>query len=234
MKARPRKILALDCSFGGHSVAVATSGGILAECHHPRTLPSEGIIKSIEQTLGRAQTGLGQLDCIAFGSGPGLFSGIRAACTAAQGIAHVYGLQTVAVPTAFALAEIHSCMRALVVYPAHRDHCYIAALERQAKGWHEVMGSSLYTNDNLPALPGEWNLCGRRLARLRHKFTRVYAGRLSHCQTNCASLAGTVAQLGLALFDEDKATDPVAARPNYVRLKVAYTKGERAAVAASK
>lgn len=226
---RDRPILALDCSFGGHSVAVADLDAVLAECHHPRQPPSGHIIASIKRLLVRLDITLADIAGVAFGAGPGLFTGIRAACACAQGLAFTQGLRVVAVPTTLALAQLHCRRRALVAYPAYKGHVYLAALEKRRHGWVEVIPPSLRALDNFPPMSGDWELCGRKLHAFRHRMARSVSGSLRARPSHNSSLAGVVGQIGMLRLRAGKAVEPHRASPDYVRHRVAYSKAELAA-----
>lgn len=230
MPAPPKTLLAIDCSFGGHSVALVRNQQILAQCHHPRVVASQGLIASIERLRRAANIELNTLDYIAFGAGPGLFSGIRAACTATQGLAFVLATPVVPVPTPLALAHACCTKRALVAYRAYQGHCYIAAYERSKHNWRELLKPTLCPQNELPSLSGNWELCGRRLATLQSACKRACSGTVQRLPSWRSSLAPTVALLGMKLAAAGKTVTAVQALPHYVRHKVAYTKEERKAM----
>lgn len=224
----PKTILAIDCSFGGHSVAIARGKQILAACSHPKVVASIGLIASIEKLRRKLNLELADLDYLAFGAGPGLFSGIRAACTAVQGLGYVFAKPIVEVPTTLALASTYSAPNMLIAFRAYQGHCYLSAYQKTKHHYKTVLPPTLYPNDNLPKLTGSWHLGGRRLAELHQYFSNSTI-QFHKLPNQRGSLAPALTQLGLHLASKGQAVAAVDARPNYVRTKVAYTKAERLA-----
>jgi tRNA threonylcarbamoyladenosine biosynthesis protein TsaB len=98
------KLLALDTATEACSVAVAVDG----EYHEHFELGrrhSEGILVMVEAVLADAGLALTQLDAIAFGRGPGLFTGLRIGAGVTQGLAFAAGLPVVPVSSLAALAQ---------------------------------------------------------------------------------------------------------------------------------
>lgn len=101
----------------------------------------------------RGGLSLGELDAIAFGAGPGSFTGLRTACSVAQGLAFgarsgvaggvdgEQGLKVLPVPTLMAVAEDarqhHGATRVLALLDARMDEVYAAAYEHADGQWHE-------------------------------------------------------------------------------------------------
>ena len=224
-------LLAVDCSFGGHSLALLRDSQLLSTEHHPRTHATEGLPLSLTKLGRRTGIELAQLDLLAFGAGPGRFSGIRSACATVQGLGYGLDLQVVPVATTQALALQANKERSLIAYPAHRDHCYLATHERAANGSEQVVGPRLYRLDQLPSFAGDWSLCGRKLARLKPALRRACTGQLSCVPGPIGSLAPAVGQL--AFRHLEWAVPPSQAQALYVRNKVAYTAAETLAMHAA-
>ena len=222
-------VLAVDCTFGGHSVAVLRDKETVASAHKPGVHATEGAIESIDRALARAGAALGDLDAVACGVGPGLFSGIRAACGMSQGIAHAHGLRVAPVGSMLALAHASGCSKAVVAYPAHRGHCYLAAYERSGGGLAERLPPSLHRLDALPKLRGDWQVCARRLSRSAKELAACVAGKATAARAWRGSLATAVGRLGTDMALRGLAVDPADALPIYVRDKVASTIEERRA-----
>src|SRR5713226_7222983 len=93
----------------------------------------------LERLLATAGISAGQLDAVAFGAGPGSFTGLRIACGVAQGIAFGRGLPVIGISTLEALAEESGAPRVVACIDARMREVYYSALEKTAGGWREVV-----------------------------------------------------------------------------------------------
>lgn len=128
------KLLALETSSSVGSVAVETPGGVLArELGSPRE-QTEQIIALTDELLRAAGVALRELDGIAFGRGPGSFTGLRVSVAVAQGLGAVHGMPLLPVSSLLCLAERgwreHALERALVCVDAHMGEVYWAHAAR--------------------------------------------------------------------------------------------------------
>jgi tRNA threonylcarbamoyladenosine biosynthesis protein TsaB len=127
-------LLAFETSSSVGSVALATPNGVVArELKTPRE-QTEQIIALTDELLRTAGIGLTDLSGIAFGRGPGSFTGLRVSVAVAQGLAAVNGVPLLPVSSLLCLAERaareHGCERALVCVDAHMGEVYWAYAER--------------------------------------------------------------------------------------------------------
>jgi tRNA threonylcarbamoyladenosine biosynthesis protein TsaB len=127
-------LLALETSSSVGSVAIETPAGVLVrELDTPRE-QTEQIIALTDELLRAAGISLPDLDGIAFGRGPGSFTGLRVSAAIAQGLAAVDHLPLLPVSSLLCLAERasreHGCERALVCVDAHMGEVYWASAAR--------------------------------------------------------------------------------------------------------
>lgn len=140
--AFPQRVLALDTSTDRLSVAVGHPGTVpLAEHSGPGgAQASASLIPVILELLARVGWRLNQLDAIAYGCGPGSFTGLRTACAVVQGLAVAArpgGIPVVPVPTLLAVAQaarasappLQPGQRVLAVLDARMDELYVAEAE---------------------------------------------------------------------------------------------------------
>ncbi len=168
------------------------------------------------------------LDGVAFGAGPGSFTGLRVACGAAQGIAFGAGVRVVGIVTLLALAESSREQRVVCCLDARMGEIYHAAYEKRGSGWQIVHEPSLCKPDAAPELPGgAWIGCGSGFAAYRAALENRYTNRLAGVMAGLAPHAREVAVLAAAEFGSGNAVDPELAAPLYVRNKVALRVNER-------
>ena len=99
------KLLALDTATEACSAALFIDGNIISRYEVAPRRHTELILPMIDQLLAEAETRLAQLDAIAFGCGPGAFTGVRIATGIAQGLAFSSGLPVIPVSTLATLAQ---------------------------------------------------------------------------------------------------------------------------------
>jgi len=99
------KLLAIDTATEQCSAAVRMDGHCIARCVPTPRGHTELILPMVEEVLAEAGITLQQLDAIAFGRGPGAFTGVRIAIGVAQGLAYACGLPLVPVSNLAAVAQ---------------------------------------------------------------------------------------------------------------------------------
>src|SRR4030095_12363237 len=109
---------------------------------HARTANSERALPVVDAVLADAGWTLRELDGIAFGAGPGAFTGVRIACSIAQGLAFGADLPVVAVGTLAALAQAawreRNAARVAACLDARMLEVYVAAYVHEADVWHNA------------------------------------------------------------------------------------------------
>jgi len=226
------KLLAIDTSTDFCSVA-ASRGGELYSRHEPAAQrQAEMILGMVDAVLGEARVEFAQIQGIAFGAGPGSFTGLRIAAGVAQGLALSRGLRVVGVGSLLALADsvaeesedgqIVSCL------DAHMGEVYYAAYRKAGAEWEEVCAPGLYDPDGVPLVSGgAWAGCGNGFAVHGDRLLARLAGRVSAVRPQAAPTARAVLRLAMPRFAAGEAEDAGAAVPVYLRDRVALKTNER-------
>ncbi len=148
------KILALSASHETLSLAVNCEEQIFIKEKHTQRNHSSSVLMLIDQLLTESGISINELDCVAFGKGPGSFTGLRVAAGVVQGIA--YGIDVPVIPVsclaALAQANIHS--NTLILMNAKREKFYWATCKRNNNNVAE-----LCEGENLTSL-NEIQICG--------------------------------------------------------------------------
>ncbi len=223
-------VLAFDTSTEALSIAVGRwQGGVLRLWEHEGPGGAQASATLVPQAmalLGQAGIALRGLDAIAFGAGPGSFTGLRTACAVAQGLAFGAGVPVLPVDTLLAVAEEarhqggHTQIQ--VVLDARMDQVYTAAWRHDGVQWHAGADAVLAAPEHVPVRAG-WVLAGNAFA--------AYGSRLPAAAARVPALPAAAALLRLApqLLAAGAAVPAAQAMPRYIRDKVAQTTEERAA-----
>ncbi len=229
-------LLAIDTSTDFCSVAASRGEALFARHERAGQRHAERILDMVDQVLVEARLEFAQIQGIAYGAGPGSFTGLRIAAGVTQGLALARGIGVVGIGTLLALAEEAAeeaaqeaaGSRIIACLDAHKGEVYHAAYRRAGAGWEEVSAPGVYRPEAVPLVPGEnWIGCGDGLAAYRE----VLAARLGECvsavRPEAAPTARAVLKLAMPRFAAGEAKDAAAAVPVYLRDKVALKTSER-------
>ncbi|MGA7594469.1 MAG: tRNA (adenosine(37)-N6)-threonylcarbamoyltransferase complex dimerization subunit type 1 TsaB, partial [Gallionella sp.] len=193
------RVLALDTSTEYCSVALWEDGAVTGCCELAGQKHSEILIGLLDAVLAQAGLTLAQLDGIAFGKGPGSFTGVRIACGAAQGLAFGAELPVAGICTLEALAEASGKMRVIAALDARMGEIYHAAYEKLNGFWEERSSPCLCKPEDAPPVSGiEWCGVGSGFAMHGKTLEHGYAGQLSGSDGSAVPQAAAVAALGAA------------------------------------
>ena len=215
------KFAAFETSTEWCSVALFIDGEIAGLEERVGHAHSERVLPMLDQLAARAGIPVAQLDGVAFGAGPGSFTGLRIACGVAQGLALARGLPVVGVSTLAAMAEESGASRVVACLDARMHEVYYSAIEKVGDRWREVVPAQCVAPAALRLPPGEgWIGCGNGFA--------VYGSMgLRSVIPDIHPSAVAVARLAAPRFDAGEGVDAEFAVPVYVRDKVALTIEER-------
>jgi tRNA threonylcarbamoyladenosine biosynthesis protein TsaB len=224
------RILALETSTEWCGVAVGDGAQWVVREECSGTTHSERLLPMARAALAEAGQALAGLDAIAFGAGPGSFTGIRIGCGVAQGLAFGADLPLVAVPTLEALARearrAHGWTCVLACLDARMREVYAALYEADGDAWRALTEPVAVRPEAL-ALP----LAGDAIQGAGNGFA-VYpalAARLGLAASDAAlrPTARAIGELALPRLAAGEGVSAAAALPLYVRHRVALTTAER-------
>ncbi len=223
-------ILSIETATEHGSVALLHDGELLVRRIQGAASHSEAVLRDLRELLIEAGLAVTQLDAIAFGAGPGAFTGLRLACGVAQGLALGAGLGIAAIGSLQALALQTDARRVFVATDARMGEVYHAAFELDAEGVpmpFGQLGCSEPLELELPA--GDWFAAGSAFKVWAQELEARLLGRLTGCRPDMVPRAEEVARLGAVAVARGALTPPELAAPLYVRDKVAFTTAERLA-----
>lgn len=219
------KILALETATDPGSVALWLDGAVFGRSCSEGVSNSACLLPVVRELLCSHLLDFSDLDGIAFGAGPGSFTGLRVACGVAQGLAVARGLPLLGVGTLEAMAVAAGGERVIVALDARMGEVYFGIFERG--GQQGDVGVFAPHAVPLPETGG-WLACGNGLTAYPS-----LCDRLSECVNIWAPevmpSAEAIVRLAAPRLARGETGDPADAVPLYVRDKVAKTVAERLA-----
>jgi tRNA threonylcarbamoyladenosine biosynthesis protein TsaB len=223
-------LLAFDTATDHMSIALQARGQVWVHEGAGGAQASSTLIPAILALLAQAELSLRDLGAIAFGRGPGAFTGLRTACSVAQGLAFGAGLPVLPIDSLCAAAEdarlTDAPQETWVAMDARMGEIYAACYAFDGTGWRTVMAASLMT-------PAALNACWQASppSAVAGSALSAFADQLDCAQSLCSPLAWPRARamlpLAQRLWQAGGAVDAALALPLYVRDKVAQTTLER-------
>jgi tRNA threonylcarbamoyladenosine biosynthesis protein TsaB len=199
------RILAIDCSTEALSVAAGDAAGSTLRHGHAGQLHSRLALAWIDEVLAERSWPVADLDGIAFGAGPGTFTGIRIACGIAQGLAATHVL---------------ACL------DARMREVYVAAYERAGDRWLPRMSPTVVKPGEIEVPGGEWFGAGGGFDAYPELAD---ASGLSGVDASIEPIESAIVELAAIRLRAGEGVGPDQALPLYVRHRVALTSAERAA-----
>jgi tRNA threonylcarbamoyladenosine biosynthesis protein TsaB len=249
------KWLAIETSTDILSLAIASTQGdaseVWAHTSQGGAKSSQLVLPEIVRLMDEAQMRFADLTAVVFGKGPGSFTGLRTACSVAQGLAFGAGVPVLPIDTLLAVAEdarhqnvqqkqqqtqqqldqldqlSQQPQRFFVAMDARMDQVYTAAYEWRSE-WQCVQAPSVNSPENI-SVPTEWkDLAFITVGNAWDAFAARWSAELSGQHMYAMPTAQALLRLSPVAFGQGLAVQPEDALPHYIRDKVAQTTQERA------
>jgi tRNA threonylcarbamoyladenosine biosynthesis protein TsaB len=218
-------VLALETSTRQISVALWQDGQSIHRAADSQTGGSMLVLPWVDELLAEAGIAKSRIEGIAFGAGPGSFTGLRLACGVAQGLAFGLDVPALGVTTLAALALASGEARVFACTDARMNEVYFGAYEVVGREAKEIEAPRVAPPEMVTLPSGEgWVACGDGYA--------AYAERLPmlpRIRADVFPTAAAVAELAAPSLARGEGVDAALAMPLYVRDKVALTTAERLA-----
>ncbi|WP_210543555.1 tRNA (adenosine(37)-N6)-threonylcarbamoyltransferase complex dimerization subunit type 1 TsaB [Rhodoferax sp. PAMC 29310] len=228
-------LLAFDTSTDVMSIAAQRTVGGVAQVWQQTAVggaqTSAHLIPVIQRLMAQADLRFDQLDAIVFGRGPGSFTGLRTACSVAQGLAFGAKVLVLPVDTLLAVAEDARCQcvdparprQVTAMLDARMDELYMACYSFESDVWSQTKDPGLIRPEDLDA-DDDVTLAGNVFTTYGDRLPVSAALRVAALPT-----AGALLRLAPALLAAGGALPADEALPLYIRDKVAKTTAERMA-----
>lgn len=227
MTTQKTRLLALDTSTEACSAALYIDGHIEQLYQLAPRVHTHLVLGMAEQLLAEAGIGVSQLDALAFGRGPGSFTGVRIATGVVQGLAFGADLPVVPVSTLASIAqavhEDHQHRQVLAAIDARMGDVYWGAYTLNAQGLMvQAADEVVIRPDQLSRPDGDdWVGAGSGWQTYAVSLAESMGIHASKQFADYFPQARTMAQLAVADFIQGKAVAAAQALPVYLRNDVA-------------
>lgn len=225
------RILAIDTATEACSVALWNNGEVQALFELCPREHTQRILPLVQQVLAESGLSLGQLDALAFGRGPGSFTGVRIGIGIAQGLALGADLPMIGVSTLQTMAQgafrLTAASRVLAAIDARMGEVYWGEFERNAAGdWLGEATEAVMTPEQTlvraQMLSGRWATVGTGW----QTYPELISG--SNVQLTDGQMllpqAEDMLPLALSLWANGQAVSVENAEPVYLRNEVTWKK----------
>ena len=238
------KLLAVETATEACSAALYIDGIVTERFELTPKEHTRLILPMIDSLMADAGLKPQQLDALAFGCGPGSFTGVRIATGVIQGIAFGADLPVVPVSTLAAIAQdffdnnkaqgerlkakLATFNVAFTAMDARMGEIFWGVYQRDEQGFAELIGKESVTPAVAVEFPDRIGVgVGSGWGVYSHELMTRLAGRVSYCETENLPRAGAIARLGARGFEQGLAVAVEQAMPVYLRDKVAKKESER-------
>lgn len=229
------KILAVDTATEACSAALYIDGEIQERFEIAPREHTKLLLPMIDSLMAEAELRPQQLDALAFGCGPGSFTGIRIATGVMQGIAYGADLPVVPVSTLAAISQ--ACLQKteydtlFTAVDARMHEIYWAVYQRDAEGFAQLLGKEqVQPATEVDALQLTGYGIGSGWQRYQQALTTRLKDQLIAYDADYLPHSAEIALLGAVGVQRQQAVSVYQAMPVYLRDKVAKTTAEREAV----
>ena len=223
-------IVAIDTATEACSVALLCAGEVRARYQVAAKIHAKILLPMLNELMAEAQLSPQQLDAVAFGRGPGGFTGVRIGTAAAQAIALGADIPAAPVSNLAAIAarahRDHGDEKVAVAIDARMGEVYWAAYQIENIE-PELIGSEVVCPpQNVAQLDSEWVAAGTGWATYSEALTAVSQARQKDTMTQLPH-AVDILNIGAEMIRQGRGVSAENALPVYLRDNVARTEEER-------
>jgi tRNA threonylcarbamoyladenosine biosynthesis protein TsaB len=233
------KLLAIDTSTDVCSVALTTTTGIQELISEVPRTHTQVLLPMISSILQDNSLSIASLDGIAFGCGPGSFTGLRICLSIAQGLAYGANLPLIPISSLKAMAagalRMKQCNKGVIVpiIDARMDEVYWSVYELSFStetGTHHLN----LRNDEMVSTPQD---CYEAMTSDKHEVICGIGSGWNYSlfldipgvnvDKNFSPLAYDIADLALVAYKKGESINPLEAEPIYLRNEISWKKRQR-------
>lgn len=220
-------LLALDTATEACSVALSIDGQVIERYTTEPRVHAARVLGMIHECLAESRIPLSDLQVIAFGRGPGSFTGVRIATGVVQGLA--FGLQCPVIPVstlagfAATARRLHDLRRIAVCLDARMGECYWGTFEVSVSGIATPAGAErLAVPADLPLPDGDdWLAVGSGWDTYPELASRM-GSRVARVEADLLPAASDLIATAVAAYAAGATVAAEQALPVYLRDRVAW------------
>ena len=227
------KILALETSSNACSVALRTDSGVVEDTIVSPREHTQRLLPMIEALMKGQNTSLADLDAIAYGAGPGSFTGLRICLSIAQGLAYGADLPLISISSLLAMAKtthrLHSVTDGAIIMPvidARMDEVYWSAYQVQNHLLQPLVSEAVSAPEQCLAYVQTLDE-GTPLIAVGSGWQYPVIAPLVNADLECYASAYDVVVLASEALRVGDVLTPLKATPTYLRNEVSWKKRER-------
>ncbi|MBI6547306.1 tRNA (adenosine(37)-N6)-threonylcarbamoyltransferase complex dimerization subunit type 1 TsaB [Xenorhabdus lircayensis] len=224
------RILAIDTATEACSVALWNKGAVEAQFEISPREHTQRILPMVQEVLSKGNVSLQQLNALAFGRGPGSFTGVRIGVGIAQGLALGAELPMLGVSSLKTMAQgafrLKGATNVLVAIDARMGEIYWGQYTRNSQGkWQgdetEAVLKPEQVQEIMNSLPGEWAIAGTGW----ESYPQLLDSHLTLVASDITlPHAEDMLPLAVQMWDAGEATAVEHAEPVYLRNEVTWKK----------
>lgn len=217
------KLIAIETSSTICSVALNVDGKIDDRSRDVPRGHARHVLPLLDDLLQAHQLQLKQIEVIAFGRGPGSFTGVRIACAVTQGIAYGLNIPVIAISSLAAMAQTTQGQYIYSVLDARMGEIYCAAYKRDSQGIVHRLGEEQLTlpEDSRVVANETWVGVGSGWVTYAQVLRRRLGDDILRVDEQGYPNARGVAELAKLAWEKAKFVSAAQAQPTYLRDKVA-------------
>ena len=221
-------LIAIETSTSYCSLAVCKGSEVLSRHIFAEQRHAEILLDDLDGLLREAGITLSDIQGIAFGEGPGAFTGLRIACGVTQGLALARNIPVIGISTLLSVAEASGESRVIACIDARMHEVYHAAFRKEDGSWVEECASGLCAPAVLPLPEGDgWTGCGSGFQAYDELLRLRLGHRLAGTRPGISPTAAAILALARPRFERGEGKPAAMALPIYLRDKVALKTSER-------
>ena len=218
------KIVAIDTATECCSAALRIDDDCLSRSEISPRQHTRLILPMVDELLAEASLTIKQMDAIAFGRGPGAFTGVRIAVGVIQGLAFAHDLPVIPISSLAALAQQFAVnyQAIAVAVDARMQEVYWGLYQRDSQFHMQLCEQERVCRPEQINSPnsGEWYAAGTGWDTYQTELTLAFRSKLLGIKTDAFPLATEIAELATAPLAAGKTIDVMTAAPVYLRNNV--------------